>query len=421
LVNLFGQIGPGHLPHPRRIIKKSITALPGAPDSAKSRMVGHSSTARFLLVSRAVPGCAGSAPAPLSSRASARRHRPGAGPARRERGRRRRARAASARPLARARESGGHAVTAGPPAPRQCVRLLASAAVVTPSAERTARRAIQKHGFYTPAVAAGNQTAPPISKGSRRPLTKSGMVCKATKGYALHQWMTGRKSPLLIHPTTNGEDNLQDPQPTPDPGAAFLHRPWCPPRYALHDRRCPSATGASARLLENAPRCCSVAPRLRRAGETRARAARNHEQRPPGPPCTRTGVWRAHRDRSGAWPRLRVRHVASAAPAARRERRRAAKTTDSAGEAPCTCTGAWRVPWPPGSPRAGPRLRVRIVAERRGHRTGRRRGFRASVTLEAAPAHAGTALATGRRNAGAGGTAGAKARPQVHGSLADAP
>jgi hypothetical protein len=57
----------------------------------------------------------------------------------------------------------------------------------------------------------------------------------------------------LIHPTTNGEDNLQDPQPTPDPGAAFLHRPWCPPRYALHDRRCALATGASVRLLENAP------------------------------------------------------------------------------------------------------------------------------------------------------------------------
>jgi hypothetical protein len=43
LVNLFGQIGPGHLAHSRRITKKSITALPGAPaDSAKSRIVGHS-------------------------------------------------------------------------------------------------------------------------------------------------------------------------------------------------------------------------------------------------------------------------------------------------------------------------------------------------------------------------------------------
>ena len=30
LVNLFGQVGPGHLAHPRRITKKSITALPGA-------------------------------------------------------------------------------------------------------------------------------------------------------------------------------------------------------------------------------------------------------------------------------------------------------------------------------------------------------------------------------------------------------
>ena len=42
LVNLFGQIGSGHLVRPRRITKKSITALPGAPDSAKSRVVGHS-------------------------------------------------------------------------------------------------------------------------------------------------------------------------------------------------------------------------------------------------------------------------------------------------------------------------------------------------------------------------------------------
>ena len=31
LVNLFGQIGPGHLAHSRRITKKSITALPRAP------------------------------------------------------------------------------------------------------------------------------------------------------------------------------------------------------------------------------------------------------------------------------------------------------------------------------------------------------------------------------------------------------
>jgi hypothetical protein len=30
LVKLFGQIGPGHLAHLRRITKKSITALPGA-------------------------------------------------------------------------------------------------------------------------------------------------------------------------------------------------------------------------------------------------------------------------------------------------------------------------------------------------------------------------------------------------------
>jgi hypothetical protein len=39
--------------------------------------------------------------------------------------------------------------------------------------------------------------------------------------------MTGRKSPLFDPPTSSGEDNLQDPQPTSDPGAAFLHRPWC--------------------------------------------------------------------------------------------------------------------------------------------------------------------------------------------------
>ena len=31
----------------------------------------------------------------------------------------------------------------------------------------------------------------------------------------------------MIHSTSSGEDNLQDPQPTSDPGAAFLHRPWC--------------------------------------------------------------------------------------------------------------------------------------------------------------------------------------------------
>jgi hypothetical protein len=38
LVNLFGQIGPGHLAHPRRITKKSITALPGAaPDAGRRR------------------------------------------------------------------------------------------------------------------------------------------------------------------------------------------------------------------------------------------------------------------------------------------------------------------------------------------------------------------------------------------------
>ena len=112
--------------------------------------------------------------------------------------------------------------------------------------------------------------------------------------------MTGRKSPLLIHPTTNGEDNLQDPQPTPDPGAAFLHRPWCPPRYALHDRRCRLATGASVRLLENAPRCCSVAPRLHRAGETRAWAAVKSTSGAGQATCACTGVRRTRRDRLAA-------------------------------------------------------------------------------------------------------------------------
>jgi hypothetical protein len=135
--------------------------------------------------------------------------------------------------------------------------------------EEQARRAIRKHEFYTLAVAAGNRTAPPISKGSRRPLTKSGMVCETTQGYALHQWSTGRKSPLLIHPTTNGEDNLHDPQPTPDPRAAVLHRPGCPPRYALDARRCSSAP------LVSSAACVTVAP-SRGGGE-------EHEQRRRSP------------------------------------------------------------------------------------------------------------------------------------------
>ena len=41
LVNLFGQIGSGHLAHPRRITKKSITVLPGVPDAGSCRMVGQ--------------------------------------------------------------------------------------------------------------------------------------------------------------------------------------------------------------------------------------------------------------------------------------------------------------------------------------------------------------------------------------------
>ena len=41
LVNLFGQIGSSHLAHTRRITKKSITVLTGAPDAGTCRMVGH--------------------------------------------------------------------------------------------------------------------------------------------------------------------------------------------------------------------------------------------------------------------------------------------------------------------------------------------------------------------------------------------
>ena len=43
VVNLFGQIGPGHLAHTRRITKKSIT--PGTPDAGGSRMVAQSESA----------------------------------------------------------------------------------------------------------------------------------------------------------------------------------------------------------------------------------------------------------------------------------------------------------------------------------------------------------------------------------------
>src|ERR1019366_4116667 len=39
-VNLFGQIGPGHLAHSRRITKKSITVFLGAPGASSSSMVG---------------------------------------------------------------------------------------------------------------------------------------------------------------------------------------------------------------------------------------------------------------------------------------------------------------------------------------------------------------------------------------------
>jgi hypothetical protein len=42
LINLLGQIGPGHLEHPRRITKKSITTLRGALDAGSSRMVSPS-------------------------------------------------------------------------------------------------------------------------------------------------------------------------------------------------------------------------------------------------------------------------------------------------------------------------------------------------------------------------------------------
>ena len=46
LVNLFGQIGSGHLAHPRRITKESITVLLGAPDAGSCRMVGHAGPKR---------------------------------------------------------------------------------------------------------------------------------------------------------------------------------------------------------------------------------------------------------------------------------------------------------------------------------------------------------------------------------------
>jgi hypothetical protein len=39
--NLFGQIGPGHLAHPRRITKKSITALPGCSRCRPGWTVGR--------------------------------------------------------------------------------------------------------------------------------------------------------------------------------------------------------------------------------------------------------------------------------------------------------------------------------------------------------------------------------------------
>ena len=45
VVNLFGQIGPGHLAHTRRITKESITPLPGTPDAGGSRMVAQSESA----------------------------------------------------------------------------------------------------------------------------------------------------------------------------------------------------------------------------------------------------------------------------------------------------------------------------------------------------------------------------------------
>src|ERR1019366_8660299 len=43
LVNLFGQVGPDHLAHPRRITKKSITAFAWCCADS-SRMVGHSTS-----------------------------------------------------------------------------------------------------------------------------------------------------------------------------------------------------------------------------------------------------------------------------------------------------------------------------------------------------------------------------------------
>ena len=54
LVDLVGQIGPGHLAHRRRITKKPITALPAAAAGA-SAMVGHSQRARIPLFVPADP------------------------------------------------------------------------------------------------------------------------------------------------------------------------------------------------------------------------------------------------------------------------------------------------------------------------------------------------------------------------------
>ena len=54
LVNLSGQIGPGHLAHPCCITKKSITVFLGAPDAGSSRIVRHSESGDGPIYSPAI-------------------------------------------------------------------------------------------------------------------------------------------------------------------------------------------------------------------------------------------------------------------------------------------------------------------------------------------------------------------------------
>jgi len=85
------------------------------------------------------------------------------------------------------------------------------------------------------------------------------MVREATESYEVDD----REEVTTLGPFAN-------PQPTPDPGAVFLHRPWCPVRYDLHD---PPVPGAS----------------------TRERATLSHPAAEPGGPHWRTAQPRALR------------------------------------------------------------------------------------------------------------------------------